>query len=88
MRRQRREYPEGKGSEEAGSGTNLGGVHREQMFLRRFVFARTAADALSHHQHEVLFAAAERHQALVGVGDQQFLSTRVETLDVISHTEP
>lgn len=53
---------------------NLGHVHGKQMLLCGFVFGRVATDALSHHQHEVLFAAAKRHQVLVGVSNQQFLN--------------
>lgn len=43
------------------------------MLLCRFVFASVGTDALSHDQHEVLFAASKRHQVLVGVGHQRFL---------------
>lgn len=50
------------------------------MFLCRFVFAGVATDALSHHQHEVLLAAAECHQVLVGVCDQQFLNGEMESI--------
>lgn len=50
------------------------------MLLCRFVLrcaaAAAAADALSHHQHEVLFAATKRAQVLVGVSSQQLLNTQ------------
>lgn len=64
-------------STQMGDFVNLRHVHGKQMLLCWFVFgcAAAAADALSHHQHEALFAAAKHHQALVGVSNQQFLNT-------------
>lgn len=47
------------------------------MFLCRFVFACVVVAALSHDQHEVLFAASKRHQVLVGVGRQRLLNTQM-----------
>lgn len=55
---------------------DLGHVHGEQMLLCGSVSGGVAADALSHHQHQVLLAAAKRHQVLVGVSSQQFLNTQ------------
>lgn len=59
---------------------DLGHIHSKQMFLCRFVFAHIATDALSHHQHEVLLAAAKCHQVLVGVCNQQFLNSEIESI--------
>lgn len=59
---------------------DLGHIHSKQMFLCRFVFACIATDALSHHQHEVLLAATKCHQVLVGVCNQQFLNSEIESI--------
>lgn len=56
---------------QTGTLVHLGHVHSKQVLLGWLIFA----DALSHHQHQVLFAATKRHQVLVGVSHQHFLNT-------------